>query len=424
MKTILLLFTSLAYTTFSFSQTASSTFLTWMKGDNTINQAGIYGTQGIVDTVNKPGARDFSATWKDNNGNLWLFGGYGYDENSSGYLNDLWKYNPSVNQWTWVKGNNTIEQFGVYGTQGVAKATNKPGAIYSGVSWTDSNGNLWLFGGFGYTETDFGFLNDLWKFNPATNKWTWVKGDNKVDQLGIYGARGIPSGLNKSGSRTSCVSWTDGSGDLWLFGGYGYAASTSGILNDLWKISNFQVLPLQLLHFGGVLNNNVADLQWQTAQELNFSHFIVQRSFDGTNFSAIGNVNCLGNIDKTNYSFTDDLHSRTEEKVFYRLQLLDKDGRFTYSKIIRFDRTQGYLTLHIFPNPVANSLILSFDQNKAGKAEINITDMNGISVIKQRENISAGRAGITIDVSVLPSATYILSVTNASGTTQQKFLKQ
>src|SRR4029079_318480 len=80
----------------SFSQTTSFTFLTWIKGDNTINQSGVYGTKGIAATGNKPGARDFSATWKDNTGNLWLFGGLGYDNSSVGYLNDLWKYNPST----------------------------------------------------------------------------------------------------------------------------------------------------------------------------------------------------------------------------------------------------------------------------------------------------------------------------------------
>ena len=72
-----LLFITFILPAFSFSQSTSSTFLTWMKGDNTINQSGIYGTQGVAGAGNKPGARDFSATWKDNNGNLWLFGGYG-----------------------------------------------------------------------------------------------------------------------------------------------------------------------------------------------------------------------------------------------------------------------------------------------------------------------------------------------------------
>ena len=65
-----------------------------------------------------------------------------------GYLNDLWKY--SNNQWTWVSGNNSVNAAGVYGTQGVASASNYPGARYGAVSWIDSSGSLWLFGGYGY----------------------------------------------------------------------------------------------------------------------------------------------------------------------------------------------------------------------------------------------------------------------------------
>ncbi len=45
--------------------------------------------------------------------------------------------------------------------------------------------------GEGFTPNGFGWLNDLWKYNPATNEWTWVKGD-KVYELGIYGIQGIP----------------------------------------------------------------------------------------------------------------------------------------------------------------------------------------------------------------------------------------
>src|SRR6478735_3812967 len=65
MKVQLLLFPLLLYSSLASSQGPSSTVLTWMKGDNTINQLGIYGTKGITATENKPGARDFSATWKD-----------------------------------------------------------------------------------------------------------------------------------------------------------------------------------------------------------------------------------------------------------------------------------------------------------------------------------------------------------------------
>ena len=70
-----------------------------------------------------------------------------------GHLNDLWRYDPETNQWTWVSGSNTRNQVGVYGTKGVPDAANVPGARSDSISWTDSTGNLWLFGGDGYDST-------------------------------------------------------------------------------------------------------------------------------------------------------------------------------------------------------------------------------------------------------------------------------
>ena len=192
----------------------------WMNGDDRLPLHPVYGIQGVPSVNNTPGGRRSAATWNDALGNLWLFGGDGYSTRGGyGYLNDLWKYNPATNEWTWVKGDNTIEQFGVYGTQGTAAAGNKPGARYGSVSWSDASGNLWLFGGDSYTASSYGDLNDLWKYNPATNQWTWVKGDNTSDQKGIYGTQGTAVAGNKPGARYGSVSWSDASGNLWLFGG-------------------------------------------------------------------------------------------------------------------------------------------------------------------------------------------------------------
>ncbi len=76
-------------------------------------------------------------------------------------------------EWTWMKGSNGNNGAAVYGTQGIANASNTPGALYEATQWTDKQGNFWLFGGL----KDFGSeYNTLWKFDPSTNEWTWMKG--------------------------------------------------------------------------------------------------------------------------------------------------------------------------------------------------------------------------------------------------------
>jgi hypothetical protein len=211
---------------------------TWVSGDNINNQGGIYGTKGVPSTSNKPGARYGANGWIDPSGNLWLMGGDGYATNGDGYLNDLWKFNPLTNEWTWVSGDNTTYQPGVAAAKGVASTTNKPGARHEAVTWTDGSGNLWLFGGYGVVIgwQYHTLLNDLWKFNPLTNEWTWVGGNDGTGfGGGIYGTKGVASATNQPGSRRRAISWTDGSGNFWMMGGLGNASNGGVHLNDLWK---------------------------------------------------------------------------------------------------------------------------------------------------------------------------------------------
>jgi N-acetylneuraminic acid mutarotase len=222
--------------TFTINSSAAVQQWTWVSGDNTVNQAGIYGTLGTATTSNIPGARDCSMSWIDSSGQMWLFAGNGIDINgNSGLLNDLWKFDASAREWTWVSGDDVINQSGIFGTLGAGSSTDKPGARGQGVSWIDSSGNLWLFGGIGYAAVNNGELNDLWKFEPSSGIWTWVSGENVANQPGIYGTKGTGSTSNEPGSRDNSMSWIDSSGNLWLFGGRGYDFQSSGELNDLWK---------------------------------------------------------------------------------------------------------------------------------------------------------------------------------------------
>ena len=94
--------------------------------------------QGHAGSANVPGARIDSVTWTDSDGNFWLFGGQGKSSTSSGYLNDLWRYDPFANMWTWMSGSITAGQIGTYGTKGVPDAANVPGARDGSVTWVDS----------------------------------------------------------------------------------------------------------------------------------------------------------------------------------------------------------------------------------------------------------------------------------------------
>ena len=95
-----------------------------------------------------------------------LFGGNGYDiAGSLDLLNDLWQFDGT--NWTWIAGNDVINSLGIFGTLGSPDASNIPGAREGSVSWTDSVGDVWLFGGYGHNGAlSVFYLNDLWRYGP------------------------------------------------------------------------------------------------------------------------------------------------------------------------------------------------------------------------------------------------------------------
>jgi hypothetical protein len=202
---------------------------TWFGGSQDIPTSPIYGVQGVPSPSNYPGFRMFgAASWTDRNGNLWLFGA----QSIGGLKNDLWKYNVATNLWTWIKGDSLNNLAPRFGTKGVSSPTSNPGGMYeTNASWTDVFNNLWLFGGWGYDSLgNSGMWNTLWKYNIATNEWTWISGDNFLNAPAVYGVQGIPSVANKPSSRFVYSKWIIND-DLWLFGGQ----TNSGKVNDLWK---------------------------------------------------------------------------------------------------------------------------------------------------------------------------------------------
>src|SRR4029077_21186840 len=179
------------------SNIASQTW-TWMgpTNSNVGQNNGVYGTQGTALAANAPGpgGRQAAKLWVDSVGNVWLFGGLGLDSAGTrnpgslsglatgtsipdgALLNDLWKYNISTGQWTWVSGGSVADQTGVYGTQQVPAAGNVPGSRWGSVGFTDPLNNIWLVAGWGYGSTTVkstGYLNDVWQYIQSTGHGIW-----------------------------------------------------------------------------------------------------------------------------------------------------------------------------------------------------------------------------------------------------------
>lgn len=217
--------------------TAASGQWTSRSRTSVADSAGVYGAKGAASASNVPGSREASVSYVDPSGNLWLFGGAGFDSaGNPGLLNDLWKYNTSAGTWTWVAGSNTVDAAGVYGTKGTAAASNTPGSRVGAVGWVDPSGNFWLFGGLGFDSAgNASNINDLWMYSATSGQWTWMGGSDTVDASGVYGTQKQAAASNIPGARTAATVVV-ANGAAWLISGIGQdSAGNFGFLNDTWS---------------------------------------------------------------------------------------------------------------------------------------------------------------------------------------------
>jgi hypothetical protein len=107
-------------------------------------------------------------------------------------------------------------------------------------------------------------------------------------------------------------------------------------------------LPLKLLSFTTTLQQNNVLLNWQTTNEINVSHINIQRSNNGKDFTTIGKVNAAC----CEYHFLDNsLPSTVDSKLYYKLEIVDKDGSKTYSDIKKLEVKSQNQKVNIYPNP-------------------------------------------------------------------------
>ncbi|BAM79404.1 similar to hedgehog protein [Cyanidioschyzon merolae strain 10D] len=200
---------------------------TWVGGSASLNSGGVYGSLGVPNKSNYPPSRTESAAWSDSNGNLWLYGGWNLN---SGY-SDMWMYNVSSGEWTWVQGSSKTNVPPTYGPLGKSSSSNTPGARFQPATWVGLDGQFYLFGGF-YPSGPF--YGDLWQYSTVTNEWSWIGGTQQQNPSGSYGTFRQASPSNYPAGRLGATWWRDLDGNFWLFGGDGQIDGNGGFLNDLW----------------------------------------------------------------------------------------------------------------------------------------------------------------------------------------------
>jgi hypothetical protein len=184
-------------------------------------------------------------------------------------------------------------------------------------------------------------------------------------------------------------------------------------------------LPLRLMSFSGKKVESGNQLNWLTSNEIGVSHFEIEKSENGKSFNKIGEVKANGGpAENVNYEYIDvsTLPSNQNSSImahgssiYYRLKMIDLDGKYSYSKIISIKNEPNQIpNIKIYPNPAISELIIE----NLVESSVVITNLAGqttlFNVLKKNDLQSI------INVSALPKGMYFLK----TGNEVKRFLKE
>jgi hypothetical protein len=176
------------------------------------------------------------------------------------------------------------------------------------------------------------------------------------------------------------------------------------------------VLPLTLKEFTATQSagQNDVQLKWSTENEINSSHFEVEQSTDGLRFEKIAEVAAQGG-NVNNYSIAAE-NSSVTSTLYYRLKIVDRDGKFTYSNIARVSNTSKD-KLYVYPNPAVAEITIS-GMKKSGM--LLLYNAEGKLIQQQKVNSMS----TTMDIGHHAKGMYILKYVADGKTVHQKIVKQ
>lgn len=288
-----------------------------------------------------------------------------------------------------------------------------------------ANGTLYALANVTDGATYLYTLNSLVTPTTLTRKWTVVPAPNTTFSGSVNGLAWTQSGSLYFSTSTDMYFIdqntinTSGPGTVQL----SLVPNTSGLsLTDLAsdKFPQQTTLPVTLISFAGNYQNQVTELSWITENIYNFNRFEIERSVDGFNFSAIGSKQPTGNLaSRATYTHTDNLSLVSGRVFYYRLKMIDNDGRIKYSNVILVRKDAGVKGIQIIPNPATVSDVVTVRVESSVKAvvDLKLTDMSGRIVLQQQSTISAGTNSIALgSLERLQSGIYILVLNDGLNT--------
>lgn len=182
-----------------------------------------------------------------------------------------------------------------------------------------------------------------------------------------------------------------------------YIANLSGGLGLRAFQNDFTVLPVRLVAFNAVRKEKAIELTWHTAAEGATKAFQIERSSNGLQFTAVGEVKAAGTSLGADYRFLD--RTPLEGKNVYRLKIVDEDRTFSYSKVLSVygEKEAGLVLLSNAVNGLKVRL------NGEGAVLLNLVDALGRTHLHESISIN-GTVTRQLDTRSLPPGQYFLTM--------------
>lgn len=177
-------------------------------------------------------------------------------------------------------------------------------------------------------------------------------------------------------------------------------------------------LPVSIRSFEGSKQGDNNLLSWSIADEVNVSHYILERSLGDNLFAPVATIRAAN---RGGYSFTD---GQASAAYYYRLRVVNQDGSYIFSKVILLDR-QSKNALQVLGNPFRDQVTVKFTQPGLGKIRISLYDMKGrLLKTEQVERYAAQTEHRILGLNHLPPGMYQLEVRAGRNRWTQKLIKR
>lgn len=200
----------------------------------------------------------------------------------------------------------------------------------------------------------------------------------------------------------------------------------TGTTNGGVWIFTDEAIPVELVSFYAMIDNNVVNLSWMTAAEVNNYGFEIERNISD-NWKQIGFVPGYGTTTHANhYSYSDNLSGLADGTVQYRLKQVDLDGSYSYSKIVEVEVINlpaGFALNQNYPNPFNPGTVISWHSPVNSWQTLKVYDVLGKEVATLVDEYrSEGTHSIEWNANGLPSGVYFYKLQAGEYTATKKML--